>query len=354
MILGIAAPTKNSAVICILAVCVALLLFINCGSEHETDSFRVTMVCDVGGLGDQGFNDAGWRGLLLAQERDPEIEPKVIQSREQADYINNLSHAAETSRVVVALGFLMIDAVQTVSQEYPDTPFVFVDGSIDQTNVASFEFKAHEIAFLAGMMGCAASETGTIAVMPGMDIPPVEAFRSGYQAGAEYMAQKTGREIEVLSNTIGSFSDPVKARGIAEGLMAQKADVIFQLAGASGLGVLDAVRDAPGRRYMIGVDVDQDDLAPGKVLVSALKRIDLVVAHEIAAVKNGEFEGGLHHVGLAEEAVGFTAMKHTRHVIPPAVFGEISEASQAIIDGQIKPPRNLKELDTFLAQRNLK
>ena len=327
-----------------LVVPLGLCLCTACGpkpAETESKRFRVTMVCDVGGLGDQGFNDAGWLGVRLAADRDAEIEAKVIQSTEQSDYVSNLSRAAESSGVVVGLGFLMIDSIKTVAAEYPDRSFIFVDGLFEAPNVATFDFKAQEGAFLAGILAAAASHTGVVAVMPGMDIPPVQAFQAGYGAGVAYMAEKMGREVKVLSNTIGAFNDPVKARGIAEELIAQDADVILQLAGSSGLGVLEAVKEAPGRRFMIGVDIDQDDLAPGKVLTSILKRIDLVVAHEAARIKRGEFEGGQHYVGLAEEAVTLTPMRHTRHEVAPEVFEIIHEASQAIIAGTIVPPHTL-------------
>lgn len=331
------------------ALLVVVTFWAACGSGWNPFSrFRVTMVCDVGGLGDQGFNDAGWRGVQAAAEKIGEVEPKIIQSREQADYINNLSKAADSSNAVIALGYLMQDSVATVAKEYPDTPFIFIDGLIDAPNVASFDFKGNEGGFLGGMMAAAATQTNVVAVMPGMDIPPVEALQAGYKAGVLFMANLLKKEITVLSNTIGSFSDPVKAKSIAESLIAQDADVIFQLAGSSGLGVLEAVKEAPGRRFMIGVDIDQDDLAPGKILTSVLKRIDVIVSDQIAKVKHDEFKGGQFTVGLAENAVGLTPMVHTRKEVPEGMFGLIENVSKSILAGDIKPPRTMSEVDAFL------
>lgn len=333
----------------LMAICAA------CGDDgnRADGKSRVTMVCDVGGLGDQGFNDAGWRGVNLAASRDPEIEPKIIESREQTDYISNLSKAADTSMTTIALGFLMSDSVVAVAKEYPDSPFVFVDGLIDLPNVSSFDFKSQEGAFLAGILAAAVSETNRVGVMPGMDIPPVQAFQAGFTAGVAYQAKRQGRLVEVTSSTIGSFADPVKARSIAESLFASDIDVVLQLAGSSGLGVLEAVKEAPGRRFMIGVDINQDGLAPGKVLTSILKRIDLVVAREIARVKQGEFQSGSFEVGLAEDAVQLTDMRHTRHLVPPEVFQAVADASRAIVAGDLVPPRTLAELDPFLKSQEL-
>ena len=314
------------------------------------NKYRVTMICDVGGLGDQGFNDSGWRGVQMAADLDPSIEPKIIQSREQADYIGNLSQAAESSGVVVSLGFLMLDSAESVAKEYPEVSFIHVDGVFDAPNVAAFDFKAQEGAFLAGILAADASETGVVAVMPGMDIPPVLAFATGYRAGVAYMGQILKRDIQVLSTTIGAFNDPVKAKAIAEGLIAKDADVILQLAGQSGLGVLEAVKEAPGRRFMIGVDIDQDDLAPGKVLTSVIKRIDKVVADQIAAAKSGGLQHGEHFVGLAEEAVGLTEMRHTRDAVQPLVHHIVASASSEIIKGNIVPPKTYDELEAFLKE----
>ncbi len=317
----------------------------------KKEGFQVILITDVGGLGDKGFNDAGWQGCedakLQLAKQGVAIETDVIESREQTDYIDNLNFAAERANVVVALGFLIADAVEEVAKHYPDTHFVFIDGEIKGDNIASFVFRSQEGGFLAGILSAYVTNTGVVAVMPGMDIPPVEAFASGYRAGALTGSMLLAKEINALSSTIGSFNDPVKAKSIAQSLINQDVDILFQLAGNSGLGVLEAVKEASGKRYMIGVDINQDDLAPGKVLTSVLKRMDLVVTDQIIAAYNGELKSGVFNVGLKEDYMGLTEMKYTRDLVPSAAFKTIEKAKQLIIDGAITIPDTYEKLSSF-------
>ena len=331
----------------LLAAALVFLFAANCGEDSPSAQFRVTMIADVAGLGDKGFNDAGWAGCQMAEREIPGVEAKIIQSKEQVDYLGNLSLAAENSDVVVALGFLMIDAVKEAAARRPDTPFIFVDGLIDAPNVASIDFKSEEGALLAGILAACVSKTGKVGVMPGMDIPPVEAFATGYRAGVLCVNRTLGKNVQVLSKTIGSFNDPVKAKSLAKGLFDQEVDIIFQLAGNSGLGVLEAVKEAPEGHYMIGVDINQDGLLPGRVLTSVLKRMDLMVYREIKKVYDGEFTEGQYYVGLAEDAISLTEMRYTKHLVPDHVFVMIKRAKRAIIQGSLEPPRYPEDLERF-------
>ncbi len=335
---------------------VLLVLFQSCGQDsgHQStqdDLFRVLLITDVGGMGDKGFNDAGWAGCEDAKRRllelGEEIDIDVIESREQTDYEDNLTFAAERADVIVALGFLIADAVEEVAKDFPDTAFVFIDGSIEGENIASFEFRSQEAAFLAGILASHVTKTGVISVLPGMDIPPVEAFASGYQAGAKTADALLEKEIRVLSSTIGSFNDPVKAKSVASSLMNRDADVLFQLAGNSGLGVLEAIKESSQDDYMIGVDINQDDLAPGKVLTSVLKRMDRVVSDQIVAVYEDRFESGIFHVGLDDGYVGLTEMEYTRDQVPEEAFEHIERAKEMIIQGEITVPGNYEDLQNF-------
>ncbi len=340
--------------LCILTA----LVFLSCssndrpsGEQPPENDFQVILITDVGGLGDKGFNDAGWKGCKDAQkrlaDRGNSIEIKTIESREQTDYNDNLNLAAERAEVIVALGFLIADSVQKAAPHYPDKAFVFIDGRIKGENIASFDFKSQEGAFQAGILGSYVTETDTIAVMPGMDIPPVEAFATGYRAGANTGAKIQEKEIKILSSTIGSFTDPVKAKSLAQSLMGQGADILFQLAGNSGIGVIEAVREAPDRRFAIGVDINQDDLAPGKILTSVLKRMDRVVSDQIVAAYDRQFVGGIYEVGLKDGYVGLTEMEFTRHLVPEKAFLTMDRSKELIISGTLTIPKTYEELENF-------
>lgn len=340
----------------LLSLCALVLSVMGCSNDVPVDKtsggFKAILITDVGGLGDKGFNDSGWAGCQLAQKKIAEaggkIDVQFIESEEQTDYLPNLTMAAERANAVIALGFLIADAVEKTAAHNPNTHFIFVDGVVKGENVASIVFRANEAAFLAGILASYVTQSGVVGVMPGMDIPPVESFAAGYRAGALTGGVLQGRAINPLSITIGSFDDPVKAKSIAISLMDQKADVILQLAGNSGLGVIEAVKEAPGRVFAIGVDIDQDDIAPGKILTSILKRMDQVVSDQIVAAQQGTFKGGTFNVGLKENAVGLTDMRNTKQFVPAEVFPILDKAKAIIGEGKLTVPSTYSELDLFV------
>jgi len=316
------------------------------GADGMKETFRVVMVTDAAGLGDKGFNDAGWTGVQRAVS-EVGIEAGFVQSNEQADYAANLALAAQDADVVLAMGFLIRDAVAEVAPLYPNRTFLFVDGEVAGPNVASFDFKAQEGAYLGGILAAGVSKTGTVGVVLGMDIPPVEAYVAGYRAGVRAANAELGKNVKVLSATVGDFNDPAKGKSLTAALIAQKADVILQLAGNTGLGVLEAVKDAPEGVYAIGADIDQDGLVPGKVLTSVLKRIDVAVYGAIQEAYAGRFTPGHRYIGLAEGASGLTEMRYTRQHIPPDVLAMIDGASERIAEGQLTVPSKVEDVESF-------
>lgn len=335
--------------------CLSILL-IGCSpqSSDELSSrpFTAILVTDVGGLGDKGFNDSGWTGCQKAQQqlsaRGVELDVHVIESREQTDYVDNLNLAAERGDIVIGLGFLIADAIKQVADYHTDTHFLFIDGQVEGPNIASYEFHAQDGGFLAGLLASYVTQSGVVGVAPGMDIPPVQRFAAGYRAGVITGARLQNRDIQTLTSVIGSFNDPVKGKSLAQSLMGQGADIIFQLAGNSGLGVIEALKNAPQGVYVIGVDIDQDDILPGRILTSVLKRMDRVVSDKIIAAYDDQFEPGVFQVGLKEGYVSLTEMKHTRDLAPPHALIILDRAQSLIVESTITPPATYAELDSFI------
>jgi basic membrane protein A len=331
----------------LFAVCIAA-----CSDRQPVEKaageepFRVVMVMDMAGLGDKGFNDAGWAGVQRAQA-ELGIEGQVLQSHEQADYVPNLSLAAQQADAVVAMGFLMVDALKKVAPLHPETAFIFVDGNIPGENVASFDFKAQEGAYLGGIVAAMTSRTGKVGCVLGMDIPPVRAYEAGFRAGILTVNAREGREVRYLSATIGDFNNPSKGKALAQGLMAQGADIVLQLAGNSGLGVIEAMRQSGRRVYAVGADIDQDDLAPGKVLVSILKRIDVAVFEAIRDAREGRLQPGHRWIGIAEGATGLTEMRHTRTDVPERALEMVGRAKTLIQAGKLTVPWRVEDLEVF-------
>jgi basic membrane protein A len=312
-----------------------IVLLTGCSTSQEDTlpgRFKVVMVLDTAGLGDKGFNDAGWAGVQKAVD-ELGVEAAYLMSNEQADYVSNLTLAAQQADAVVAMGFLMIDAVGQVARAHPETKFIFVDGEVTGDNVASFDFKAQEGAFLAGIIAAMTTHTGKVGCVLGMDIPPVRAYEVGYRAGIKVVNEWENKSVTYLSATIGDFNNPSRGKALAQGLIGQGCDIVMQLAGNSGLGVIEAVKEAEGRVFAIGADLDQDDLAPGRVLVSVLKRIDVAVFGAIREAKSGDFKSGHRLIGIAQGGMGLTEMKYTRDVIPEKAFEMVGAAEERMRGG---------------------
>ena len=258
----------------ILAVCCSVW-----GSLANAASTKVIVLTDSAGLGDKGFNDVCWQGVLKAK-KDFGIDAQFLQAREQADYVSNLTLAAGKADIVVTLGYLFIDSLKEVVPRFPKTRFIHIEGEIPGDNIASFDFRSEEAGFLAGVTAGLFTKKNMVGVVSGMEIPPVEAYLSGFRAGIRTAEAVKGRKIEAIIATAGSFNDPVKGKSLAKALIDKGVDVIFRAAGNTGVGVNDAVKSSNGV-YLIAEDLDQDAEMPGKILTSALKRMDVAVYNAI-------------------------------------------------------------------------
>ncbi|MBI9105174.1 MAG: BMP family ABC transporter substrate-binding protein [Spirochaetales bacterium] len=325
---------------------VFLILFIAAniwaGGEQEVEKVEkklvMAMVTNQSGLGDQSFNDAAWEGLAQAVEKYG-IERKVLEAREQAQYVPNLSTLAEqNAALIVGVGFMIKDAVKETAEMFPNTNFAIVDGGVDLPNVASIHFKENEGAFLVGAIAAKVSKTGKIGYVGGMSTPVTNRMEAGYRAGAITV----NPDIEIFISYAGTFADPAKGEEMAVPQYDQGADVIFQVAGQTGLGVINAAKKKG--KYAIGIDRDQNYLAPKNVLSSMIKRVDIAVSNACGMVVNGTFEGKHYYYGIKEGAIDFAT---TGNLIPPDVVNYANMLKKKILSGEINPPSTYEELDAF-------
>ena len=309
-------------------------------ASEAADKPVMAMVTNQSGLGDQSFNDATWAGFLLAQEKLG-IEPKVLESREQAQYVPNLSILADQNcDLVVGVGFMIKDAVKEVADLYPDTKFGLVDGFVDAPNVACLQFKENEGAFLMGVIAAKMSKTGTVGFVGGMSNPVTNRFEAGYRAGVKTVKP----DIEVLVSYAGTFADPAKGEEMAIPQYDQGADVIFQVAGGTGMGVINAAKKKD--KWVIGVDRDQNSLAPDNVISSMVKRLDMAVFNAIQMVQDGDFHGGQYQYGIAEGGVDYAPT--TSKNVPQEILDFVDTIKEKIVKGEIVPPSTYEELDAFV------
>jgi basic membrane protein A and related proteins len=306
---------------------------------------KVVVLTDAAGLGDKGFNDVCWQGVQRARQ-DFGLSTQFVQSREQADYVSNLALAAQNADAVVTLGYLYADAVKQVAPQFPEAHFIHIEGDVSGPNVASFDFKSEEGGFLAGLVAGLFTRTKKVGVVSGMDIPPVVAYISGFQAGMKTAEKERGQVLEAFVTSVGSFNDPVKGKSLARTLSDQGVDVIFRAAGNSGIGVLEAAKDTNGV-YIVAEDLDLDADFPGKVLTSTLKRMDVAVYSALQGLVKGTFQGGHRWLGAADGAVDITEMKYSRQLFKAEDLERIGKARKLLKEGKLSIPSRYSEVASF-------
>jgi len=325
-----------------------------CNSKNNADAggptasgvkpIKAAMVTDMGGIDDQSFNAAAWAGLQKAKA-EHKIEGRFLESREQADYVTNLSSLAQQGYdIVFAVGFMMQDALAQVAPANPNTKFAIIDGDAPSApNCVALKFREEEGCFLAGYLAGKMTKTGAIGFVGGVESPLITKFEVGYIAGA-----KTARaDIRVIPKYIGSWDDNAKGKEAAEAEFRDGADIIFHAAGKGGLGVIDAAAEKGEGFYAIGVDKDQDSIQPGRVLTSMMKDVESAVFQTVGELIAGKWTPGTKVFGIKEGGIHLSPMKHTKDKVPAEVLAKIEDLSKQIADGAIKVPTTEEELQTF-------
>lgn len=310
-------------------------------AEEPTGKILTGMVTDVGGLGDQSFNDAAYAGLQRAKE-ELGAEIKVVESNEMTAYVSNLSSLGEQKYDLVwAIGVLMSDALIEVAENQPDTQFGIVDGVVDKPNVFSATFKEEEGSFLAGVVAGMMTKSNKVGFIGGMDIPSIRKFEAGYRAGMKAANPKA----QLIYTYAGAFDDPNKGKEAALAQIGQGVDVIYHAAGSTGVGVIKAA--AEKKKYAIGVDQPQSHLAPDYILTSMIKRVDLAVYEGIKALDEGNFPSGQHKIySLKEDGVGLD-LEQLKKMTPQEVQDKVAQMREKIINGEIQVPTTREESEKF-------
>ncbi|MEM8587164.1 MAG: BMP family ABC transporter substrate-binding protein [Pseudomonadota bacterium] len=300
----------------------------------------VALVIAQGGLGDQSYNDLAHQGFLAATE-ETGVEGRVLESRDvvaQGEQI--LRRAAESDfGLVVDLEYAHGEVMEAVAPDYPGTEFVVLNQVREGDNITSVLFSEHEGSYLAGALAAMVTtntdipginEDANIGVIGGTRSVGIDKFLVGFVQGA----RDINPDVQVQVAYANTFGDPATGQQMAEAMFENGADIVYQVAGGTGLGVIQAA-EAAGH-YAIGVDTDQDGLAPGHVLTSMIKRVDVAVADVVDAYAGGSLEGGqVRNYSLADNGVGLSEMIHTRDLIPADYLARIDELREGIISGDI-------------------
>ena len=248
----------------------------------------------------------------------------------------------EGSGLVIGVGFLFEDAMNTVAAANPDTSFAIIDSVVDLPNVASLVFAEEQGSFLVGAAAALKTQTGTVGFIGGVENDLIQKFEAGFAAGVAAVDP----DIEILVNYItqppdfGGFNDPARAKEIAAAQYEAGADIIYSAAGSSGLGAFEAAADAgaPGEVWAIGVDSDQYELVSPElqpyILTSMLKRVDVATFDTITAFNDGSFAAGVQVFDAASGGVGYS----TSGGFVDDITDQLDELSAQIASGEIEVP----------------
>ncbi|WP_328358225.1 BMP family ABC transporter substrate-binding protein [Streptomyces sp. NBC_00445] len=312
-------------------------------SESDGDK-GLAIAYDVGGKGDQSFNDAAYAGLERAKKEfgyeTDDVEP--TDGETDADKAQRLASLAKQGyNPVIGVGYAYAPAVKEVAEKYPDTTFGIVDDSqVQADNVADLVFSEEEASYLAGVAAAKSTKTNTVGFVGGVDIPLIHKFQAGFEQGVK----DTDPKVKVLSQYLtqtaeeGGFSSPDKGKSAAEGQIEKKADVVYAAAGLSGQGVIEAA--AANKVWAIGVDSDQYKQAAlatykESILTSATKDVAKAVYNLAKSVEDGKPETGIVRGDLKSGEVGL-ADSNPKFADDAALQEAIQTAKEKIISGEIK------------------
>ena len=320
-----------------MAYAAALGLGLMTGPAFAADFSAVYVMSD--NLGDMGFNDNAATGFARAEKEG--VKTRLLQASPTdpqlwRQNLEAVSNSGEWS--VVFTGPNMHDNLADVAPQHPDQKYVFFDDELKQPNVLSVKYAQNEGSYLAGALAAIAatdkkdfpltSGDPKIAVVAGMDLPVIQDFILGFKQGAKTVVP----DIDVQVIFIGNFNDAQKAYDLTKTAIQNGANVVFNVAGPAGLGILKGAADS--KKYAIGVDSDQSGLHPDNVIASMIKQIGNSIYDSIKQIQDGKAEfGKLKVYGLANEGVGLV---YNDKLVPADIKAKVDAAKAKVVSGEIK------------------
>jgi basic membrane protein A len=327
-------------------VAVSLLILTACGDSGGGSSAEgeggapAALVIAQGGLGDESYNDLANSGFQQGLQ-DNGLRGNTIESADVVGQGEQVLRRAgqENFGLVVDLEYSHADVLPQVASDFPDTDWVLVNAEAKGDNVASVLFQEQQGSYLAGALA-AIQTTNTadprinpdpvIGVVGGTQSVGIDKFIVGYIQGAK----SVDPDIKVLTAYSNDFANPGLGQQLAQSMFDQGADIVFAVAGGTGAGVIQAAEDSG--HYAIGVDSDQDGVAPGAVLTSMVKKTDVAMQTILSDYADGSFPGGQTlNLGLAEDGVGLSDFQYTADAIGQDTIARIDALKQQIIDGEV-------------------
>ncbi|MFE3604007.1 BMP family protein [Streptomyces sp. NPDC059096] len=320
-----------------------------CGGKSSSDAgtdsgeAKAAIAYDIGGKGDQSFNDAAYAGLAKAEKdlgiKGTDSEP--TDGEGDADKVQRLTDLARAgNNPVIGVGFAYAPAIKKVAPKFPKVSFGIIDdSSVTDKNIANMVFNEEQGSYLAGVAAAKATKTKTVGFIGGVETPLIKKFQAGFEQGVK----ATDPSVKVLSQYLtqppnfDGFSKPDLGKAAAQGQLDKNADVVYHAAGLAGFGAIEAT--ATAGKWAIGVDSDQytqKGLAKykDKILTSVTKDVSDAVFNLIQSVKDGKPESGEIRYGLDKDGVGLSD-SNPAYTKMTDVVTAVEKAKKDIIDGKI-------------------
>ncbi len=333
--------------------------------------YKIGITFDVGGRGDQSFNDSAYNGLVMLAKQfkgyikdDPskvsfgqDMELKYMEPKPggQDREVILRALAEDGYNLIIGVGFLYSDSLAKVAADFPDTHFGIIDGYIpdldESSNITCLGFAEHEGSFLMGAVAGLLAKGGKVGFLGGMDIPLIHKFQGGFMAGAMYVNKALRQPGMILAQYAGkdpgAFNDPKTGENISVNFFKQGATIIYHASGGTGAGLFKAANDL--NRLAIGVDQDQgliyatskspeENKMAEHIVTSMLKRVETAVfltGQEL--IETGKNAGGYKSFGLKNDGVGYALNKYNKKMMDPLV-PKLEDLKKKIIAGQIQVP----------------
>ena len=337
-----------------LAFTMMTTLLVGCSNKNDgadntsKDVYTIGMITDTGGVNDESFNQSTWEGLQKAEEKygSDKVKVKYLESTKDADYVPNIeTFVEEDLDLIIGVGYKTADAIAEAAKNYPEKQFAVVDHAYEEQpeNVTSLVYEDNTSSYLAGLIAGKMTETNKVAFISGMESVVLNRFQYGYMAGVK----ATNPDCEVVVRCANSFNDAALGKSIANQMHKDGVDVIFTAAGAVGTGAIEAAKE--NGKMAIGVDTDQNVLAPDNVITSAVKNVDVSVIDLIGQMIDGNYKGGQVITNtLASGGVGLS--DSTKDHVSKDILDYVNEQADKIKSGEIKVPENEKQYNEIVGK----
>src|SRR6056300_474733 len=331
--------SRNNLLLIVGVIVVAAVIIFNLDMEvadkEKSVSLKPAVVFDMGGKFDKSFNEGVWNGVKkFTEETGIEVmEFEVTNETQREQAMRRMVDKGAT--IVLGVGFAQADAISKVAADNPDVQFSIIDvGWLDAPNLRQYVFKEHEGSFLVGVAAAKASQTGKVGFVGGQDIGLISRFACGYVGGVKSILPNAEVYENMTGSTPAAWNDPARGAELTRSQIDRGADVVYHAAGGTGVGVIQAAADAG--KLAIGVDSIQNGLAPGSVLTSMLKRVDVAAYETFMDAKNNAFTSGVQVLGVAEGGVDWALDDNNASLVTADIKAAVEQARKDILSGKVK------------------